>query len=74
MQLQHSLLLQGAATPASGAPESQRGTGRVDVHEDIIRLARARPCLQGEGLCSIVHTSFFLPPAATGHFGLVGCF
>jgi len=74
LQPQHMLPLQGAARPALGASESQRGPGRVDAPEDIIRLAGARPCLQGEGLGRVVHTHFFLPPAATDHLGLFVCF
>lgn len=49
----------GAVRAASGAYESQRGPGRVGVPEDNIRLDRATPWLQGEGLGR---------DAATGHF------
>lgn len=56
----------GAVRAAAGAHESQRGPGRIGGHEGHnIRLDRATPCLQGEGLGREV---------ANGHFGLFICF
>lgn len=56
----------GTVRTPPGAHESQRGPGRIGAPEGHnIRLDRATPCLQGEGLGREV---------ATGPFGLFICF